>query len=98
MLVLRAVSLCLHLCAWSFCVVTAVLTCSEQDTMSAASDPALRHPQESTGVPGAIHVSEETWGALGGDGQLAEDERWQARGVEAKGKGRLNTYLWQEML
>uniref|UniRef100_A0A7S3VNZ9 Guanylate cyclase domain-containing protein n=1 Tax=Dunaliella tertiolecta TaxID=3047 RepID=A0A7S3VNZ9_DUNTE len=43
---------------------------------------------ESTGVPGRIHVSETTH-------QLLPHEAWESTGgVEVKGKGQMQTYLW----
>jgi len=43
---------------------------------------------ESTGVPGRIHVSEATR-------NLLPQEEWEATGgVEVKGKGRMESYLW----
>ncbi|GIL52104.1 hypothetical protein Vafri_8045 [Volvox africanus] len=45
---------------------------------------------ESTGVSGCIHVSESTKNLLGG-------EDWvPTGGIEVKGKGLMNTYLWTE--
>ncbi|KAF5833949.1 hypothetical protein DUNSADRAFT_9561 [Dunaliella salina] len=53
------------------------------DTMCTASR------MESTGVPGRIHVSETTHALL------AHSEPWEATGgVDVKGKGLMNTYLW----
>ncbi|KAG2501657.1 hypothetical protein HYH03_000161 [Edaphochlamys debaryana] len=55
--------------------------CLFGDTINTASR------MESTGSPGAIHVSRETY-------DLVPGEDWQPTGgVEAKGKGRLQTYL-----
>ena len=44
---------------------------------------------ESTSTPGRIQASESTW-------QLLKDvDQWRATGgVQVKGKGILNTYLW----
>uniref|UniRef100_A0A6S8Q644 Guanylate cyclase domain-containing protein n=1 Tax=Dunaliella tertiolecta TaxID=3047 RepID=A0A6S8Q644_DUNTE len=43
---------------------------------------------ESTGVPGRIHVSETTQ-------KLLPAERWESTGgVQVKGKGQMQTYLW----
>jgi len=53
------------------------------DTMNTASR------MESTGVPGRIHVSETTHRLL------QHAERWESTGgVEVKGKGQMQTYLW----
>ena len=44
---------------------------------------------ESTGQAGCIQVSEATWQLLRGQ------ERWRPTGgVEVKGKGRMDTYIW----
>ncbi|KAF5828584.1 hypothetical protein DUNSADRAFT_17388 [Dunaliella salina] len=52
------------------------------DTMNTASR------MESTGVPGRIHVSETTQ-------RLLPQESWESTGgVEVKGKGQMQTYLW----
>ncbi|KAF5832026.1 hypothetical protein DUNSADRAFT_12242 [Dunaliella salina] len=52
---------------------------------------------ESTCLPGMIHVSQATWEALGSPDQAA-DPRWkQTAGVEAKGIGFVQTYLWDRM-
>ncbi|GIL63946.1 hypothetical protein Vafri_17865 [Volvox africanus] len=56
--------------------------CLFGDTVNTASR------MESTGVPGCIHVSEATRNLLGG-------EDWvPTGGIEVKGKGLMNTYLW----
>ncbi|KXZ50157.1 hypothetical protein GPECTOR_17g793 [Gonium pectorale] len=57
--------------------------CLFGDTINTASR------MESTGLPGRIHVSEATR-------NLLTDEPWEARGegIEVKGKGRMQTYLW----
>ncbi|PNG99961.1 Guanylate cyclase soluble subunit beta-2, partial [Tetrabaena socialis] len=58
--------------------------CLFGDTMNTASR------MESTGVPGCIHVSEETYG------MLRPEPGWAPTGgIEVKGKGRMNTYLWR---
>ncbi|KAF5829769.1 hypothetical protein DUNSADRAFT_15534 [Dunaliella salina] len=52
------------------------------DTMCTASR------MESTGLPGRIHVSEATRALL-------QHEQWEATGgIEVKGKGLMDTYLW----
>uniref|UniRef100_A0A7S3VTA0 Guanylate cyclase domain-containing protein n=1 Tax=Dunaliella tertiolecta TaxID=3047 RepID=A0A7S3VTA0_DUNTE len=49
---------------------------------------------ESTCLAGMIHVSQATWEALGPPDQAA-DPRWsRTHGVEAKGIGFVQTYLW----
>ncbi|KXZ50158.1 hypothetical protein GPECTOR_17g794 [Gonium pectorale] len=57
--------------------------CLFGDTINTASR------MESTGLPGRIHVSEATH-------SLLPDEPWEVRGegIEVKGKGRMQTYLW----
>ncbi|GIL52103.1 hypothetical protein Vafri_8045 [Volvox africanus] len=58
--------------------------CLFGDTVNTASR------MESTGVSGCIHVSESTKNLLGG-------EDWvPTGGIEVKGKGLMNTYLWTE--
>jgi len=53
------------------------------DTMNTASR------MESTGVPGRIHVSETT------QKLLQTSEQWESTGgLEVKGKGQMQTYLW----
>ncbi|GIL83575.1 hypothetical protein Vretifemale_12365 [Volvox reticuliferus] len=56
------------------------------DTVNTASR------MESTGSPGCIHVSQSTY-------ELLRDEAWvPTGGIEVKGKGLMQTYLWQGSL
>ncbi|GIM14304.1 hypothetical protein Vretimale_17187, partial [Volvox reticuliferus] len=58
--------------------------CLFGDTVNTASR------MESTGLPGAIHASEATYNRLPRSGQ------WEPTGgIEVKGKGLMQTYIWQ---
>ncbi|GIM05972.1 hypothetical protein Vretimale_10384, partial [Volvox reticuliferus] len=60
--------------------------CLFGDTVNTASR------MESTGSPGCIHVSQSTY-------ELLRDEAWvPTGGIEVKGKGLMQTYLWQGSL
>ncbi|GIL83036.1 hypothetical protein Vretifemale_11850, partial [Volvox reticuliferus] len=48
---------------------------------------------ENTGVPGAVHISEATYRLLPSKARV----KWQAtEGVEVKGYGHMQTYLWKD--
>ncbi|GIL60734.1 hypothetical protein Vafri_15263 [Volvox africanus] len=58
--------------------------CLFGDTVNTASR------MESTGVPGAIHASEATYN------RLSKSDQWETTGgIEVKGKGFMQTYLWR---
>ncbi|GIL60730.1 hypothetical protein Vafri_15251 [Volvox africanus] len=58
--------------------------CLFGDTVNTASR------MESTGVPGAIHASEATYN------RLSKSDQWETTGgIEVKGKGLMQTYIWQ---
>ncbi|KAG2424076.1 hypothetical protein HYH02_015232 [Chlamydomonas schloesseri] len=60
--------------------------CLFGDTVNTASR------MESTGVPGAIHVSDDTHTLL----EASEQAAWEPTGgIEVKGRGRMATYVWR---
>ncbi|KAG2434972.1 hypothetical protein HYH02_012167 [Chlamydomonas schloesseri] len=64
--------------------------CLFGDTVNTASR------MESTGVPGAIHVSDDAYQMLLRSHSSTASEGWEpSGGIEVKGRGRMSTYLWR---